>query len=296
MLTGCSDGTAPWSRASHTPACDECRITRTFTAWIDDDTAALTATAPVGDSLIVADSYAGLIRILSPDRTQTDSVSLPGGVRIRALSVLRWPERLAFSGIALGRSDLFRATVRDGFLVIDTSFRPPDVMAAVRAPDYRLFQRGETLWAVEAGSYTILQFDSAGALVSRVVRSPRWFAKPGGRPSGGHRSTVRAVSVDERGRLWVYSTQPTDSARVAWRSREARRAGGTVQADAEDLYETIIEVLDADARTLIAHGRIAAEVAGVTPDGQALIRQRSDDGSMALSVQQLQLRDPGSGR
>jgi hypothetical protein len=87
-------------------------------------------TAVGADSLIVADNEAGLLRVFGADRVQTDSVRLPDGVRIRALRALEWPARLVFSGYALGRHDLFRAEVSEGFLIIDRQFRLPENVAA----------------------------------------------------------------------------------------------------------------------------------------------------------------------
>lgn len=253
------------------------------------DRPAFSAVTAVGaDSLIGADNEAGLLRVFGADRVQSDSVRLPDRVRIRALSALEWPGRLVFSGYALGRPDLFRAEVSEGFLIIDRQFRLPENVAAYgRRPDYHFAEtRNGDLWVVEARSYTLLKLDANGALMHRVARNPDWFDEA----TAGFRAAVRALSVDEEDRVWVYTMKPTDRAGPAWRSREARRAGGTLPLGPDEIYDTVIEVLDPSGRDVIARGSVSAWLAGILPDGRALFYSTDADGTSHLSVQQLRLK------
>jgi hypothetical protein len=247
-----------------------------------------TVTAVGVDSFIVADNEAGLLRVFGADRVQADSVQLPDRVRIRALRALEWPGRLVFSGYALGRHDLFRAAVSEGFLIIDRQFRLPETIAADgRQPDYQLAEtRNGELWVAEARSYTLLKLDANGELLHRVARNPDWFAEA----TAGFRPAVRALSVDEEGRVWVFATKPTDRAGPAWRSREARRAGGTLPLGPDEMYDTVIEVLGPRGRDVIARGSVSAWLAGILPDGRALFYSADADGTPHLSVQELRLK------
>jgi hypothetical protein len=238
--------------------------------------------------LIVVDNEAGMLRVFGADRVQTDSIRLPDDVRIRELSVSQWPRRLIFSGYALGRNDLFRAQVSEGYLIIDREFRlPEDVAADGRQPNYRLAEtRGGDLWVVEARNYALLKLDANGALMRRVVRNPDWFVEA----TAGFRPEVRALSVDDEGRVWVYVMKPTDRAGPAWRSREARRAGGTLPLGPDEMYHTVVEVLDPRGREVLARGSVAAWLAGVLPDGRALFYSAAAAGTPHLSVQELRLK------
>jgi hypothetical protein len=257
-----------------------------------EGTPAFNAVVALGDSLVVADNRAGLLRVFGTHRAQVDSVQLPRNVRVEALSVGRWPDTIVFAGHALGRGDLFRAAVSDGFLVIDREFRSPGVPSGVRTPAYRLFHdRDGGLWAVEGQSYALLQFDTLGALVGRTVRSPAWFAKPARRPRGRLRSSVRAVAVDDQRRLWVYSAIATDTAALAWRSPEARRAGGTMALGMEELYDTVIEVLEPRTERLLARGRMPGWFVDVIPGGRAVVYARRDGRPPRLYVYDLYVHE-----
>ena len=247
-----------------------------------------TVTAVGADSLIMADHEAGLLRVFGADRVQTDPVRLPDHVRIHALRALEWPGRLVFSGYALGRHDVFRAEVSEGFLIIDRQFRlPEDVAADGRQPDYHLAEtRDGDLWIAEARSYTLLKLDANGELIHRVARNPEWFDEA----TAGFRPAVRAISVDEKDRVWVYTMKPTDRAGPAWRSREARRAGGTLPLGPDEMYDTVIEVLDPRGRDVIARGSVSAWLAGILPDGRALFYTADADGTRHLSVHELRLK------
>jgi hypothetical protein len=253
------------------------------------DRPTFSAVAAVGaDSLIVADNEAGLLRVFGADRVQTGSVRLPDDVRMRALRALEWPGQLIFSGYALGRHDLFRSEVSEGFLIIDRQFRLPENVAADgRQPDYQVAEtRNGDLWVVEARSYTLLKLGANGELLHRVDRNPGWFDEA----TAGFRPAVRALSVDEEDRVWVYTMTPTDRTGPAWRSREARRAGGTLPLGPDEMYDTVIEVLDPRGHDVIARGSVSAWLAGILPDGRALFYSADADGTPQLSVQQLRLK------
>jgi hypothetical protein len=262
-------------------------------SWSGGDGRGLThdAIAVAGvDSFLVADNRAGMFRLFDGAGSVIDSVSLPAGVRVSSLLVLQWPTRVIFSGRALGRSGLFEATFDDGFAVLDRSFRPPPPPRHVRAPNYRLARGSNAgFWAMEASSYVLLEYDAAGERARRVTRRPGWFHTPGRRPRGRMPATVRALHQDADGRLWIYSAVPNARAGPAWRSPEARRAGGTMPFGVEELYDTVVEVRDAHGMDVLAYGRLPGYLAGLLPDGRALLFAPQTDGRSRLSVQLLRL-------
>jgi hypothetical protein len=242
------------------------------------------------DSFLVADNRAGMFRLFDGDGSVIDSVSLPTGVRVSSLLVLQWPTRVIFSGRALGRNGLFQATIDDGFIILDRAFRPPPPPRHVRAPNYRLARSSDAgFWAMEAGSYVLLEYDAAGERARRVTRRPRWFHTTGRRPRGRMPATVRALHQDAHGHLWIYSAVPNEQAGPAWRSLEARRAGGTMSYGVEELYETVVEVRDAHGMDVLAYGRLPGYLTGLLPDGRALLFVSQPDGRARLSVQLLRL-------
>jgi hypothetical protein len=262
-------------------------------SWSGGDGRGLThdAIAVAGvDSFLVADNRAGKFRLFDGAGSVIDSVSLPAGVRVSSLLVLQWPARVIFSGRALGRNGLFQATIDDGFAVLDRSFRPPPPPRRVRAPNYRLARSSNAgFWAMEASSYVLLEYYAAGERARRVSRRPGWFHTTGRRPRGRMPATVRALHQDADGRLWIYSAVPNARAGPAWRSPEARRAGGTMSFGVEQLYDTVVEVRDAHGMDVLAYGRLPGYLAGLLPDGRALLFAPQPDGRSRLSVQLLRL-------
>jgi hypothetical protein len=242
------------------------------------------------DSFLVADNRAGMFRLFGGDGSVIDSAMLPPGVRVGSLSVLQWPTRVIFSGRALGRSGLFQATIDDGFTILDRAFRAPRPPRHGRVANYRLARSGAAgFWAVEASSYVLLEYDAASERARRVTRRPDWFHTTGRRPRGRMPATVRALWQDAQGHLWIYSVVPNARAGPAWRSLEARRAGGTMPFGVEELYVTVVEVLDAHSMDVLARGRLPGYLASLLPDGRALVYAKQPEGPARLSVQLLRL-------
>jgi hypothetical protein len=263
------------------------------TTWSGGDERGLMydAVAMAGvDSFVVADNRAGMVRLYGGNGAVVDSASLPPGARVGSLLVLQWPGRVIFSGRALGRSGVFQATIDDGFVILDRTFRPPRPPRHVRAPNYRLARSGDAgFWAMEAGSYTLHEYDAAGRQVRRVTRRPGWFPATGRRPRGRMPATVRALRQDVDGHVWIYSVAPNARAGPAWRSLEARRAGGTMPFGVEELYDTVVEVRDVRDMSVMARGRVPGYLVDLLPDARAVLFATQPDGRARLSVQLLRL-------
>ena len=243
------------------------------------------------DSVALIDNTAGVIRIVSNSETPPDSVLLPPNATVRSMLAHRWPDQLLFSGHAAGHDGVFLAGVREGLLIIDSQLQIPNAMSTVRAPSYVISAAApHGTWAVEIHSYDALLIGADGSVAGRIERDPDWFGKPShGRAKGGLRSTVVSAWADDRGHLWVYSIRPTPGAGAVWRSREARRPGGTVSEGLTDLYETVVEVLNVSDGAVLADGLIPAYIVGTTADGRAVFQQQDTAGRTTISIQRLQL-------
>lgn len=260
-----------------------------------DSAGPITSVASIGgDSIVLV--RRDLLRIVEPARTRIDSVQLPAGTSVQTLHVIRWPDRIMFSGRAAGRSGIFMARIDSGFFVIDPNFRPPPTPRNVRGPEYRFARTREGgVRAVEIHTYEMLEFSDTGELLSKHQRNPSWFEKPArGRARGGMRSSVAGLWIDPDGRLWVYSRKATPVAGVVWRSEEARRPGGTVTAPIDAMYDIIVEVLDPRGRKLLATGRIPEHLVSLMTDGRVVLLRNDPAAGVRLSVQQLRLQEDAS--
>lgn len=267
--------------------------TRRGTLSIDADGQAVepSAMAAFGaDSLLIVSEARGTIAVFGPARSMADIARVPANVRIRNLAVMQWPDRLVFSGSALGRDDIFMARIEDGFLIVDRDFPPAAARAQPRS-GARVFAAGDVLWIGERNSYRLIGVDAAGRVVRDRTGSPKWFGVTRGRPRGRMRASLHGVLQAPNGRIWTYSRRPTAHAARVWRSPEARMPGGVVTDGVETLYDTVVEVLDDEARKVVARGSIAAYLVSVLPDGRAALYTRGSDGTPRLTVERLRLHD-----
>lgn len=153
-------------------------------------------------------------------------------------------------------------------------------------------------WKANGKAYELTLFNAAGAVLQRYERTVDWF--PANVPITGAFNAVRPpariadLSVGADGRIWVLirrahpdwkPTAPAGGPQLA-----PMRPGGLPSASSfNDLFETVLEVLDQDSGRLLASRVLPGSYRGFV-DGQHIAEIfDDDDGHITLKVWQMDL-------
>lgn len=231
-----------------------------------------------GDSTLVMDAGNRRLAILDAALNVARTARLPviggwfGAVGEGGLLVL--------SGIP-GRTaeSLDRVFLLDSSLSIERSFMP----APARGLDTRIESLRRRLAVAKSGvvavshwsRYAIEVWRADGTHEKTLVREVDWFpADEVGRDgSSGPISPVQeAPRIDEDGRLWTVTHVRDEDWEESFgpaRTRAGRSATGLSKANRDDLYDSVIEVVDLESGRLIASRRVDAHVAFISNAGHA---------------------------
>lgn len=264
-----------------------------------------------GDSMLVVDNALARATVIGPDLSASRSIRLPGEMIVQG-SVVSWPEEIVVNGI-------FRDTARVGWPLHVLSFAggtarvarsfganrgelrpgPPDPL--VRALSSA--SRG-TVWSGEKLRYRLMEWGPTEGLVRMLERSPVWFSGQSsgerllGTPSTPPPPAVLYTEMDDSGRLWVFVRVAAPTWQIGWpRSVPAEAmevSVGDIRIDR--LFETRIEVIDPAAARVVARYELAPYVVGALRGGRAAFYTPAADGTPRISVVQLVLSGPDSGR
>jgi hypothetical protein len=117
-------------------------------------------------------------------------------------------------------------------------------------------QGGGEVWVVHPDEYRIERWTLDGEKVREWNRTPSWL-EPGqegwvlapGRPPP---TRIQAVAEDGEGRLWVLAHVPGEDWESALLEREGPEGPVYEPRDFERLFDTVVEVIDADGRLLVS--------------------------------------------
>lgn len=231
------------------------------------------ATHRAGDILLLASNEGWLYR-LAPSGTTYDSVRLPiqgasvvpfgsDGIVVHALT-----GDPALAGLPLHAFDV------DGRHL--GSFDGDSAVVDPRRPFmlHRLIGPGKdaAVWSAHANEYVLRRFTQPGT-EERVLKREAdqyqpWMRQAEGEPWATRPSwQVRAVREDSRGLLWITLLVPD----VNWRPDPAADRGPLLidARDAQDLFDSVVEVIDIESAQLIASQRIPWILSGFSGDRQA---------------------------
>jgi hypothetical protein len=268
-------------------------------AFISDDDAADSSairsiadlTFAGADSVLVVDSAAHRLVVLDRGGDALRHVLLPSAARIRAAVVVDWPDRVVVAGRVGAGSGVFAASVRGDHVVVRRdSYSAAEPPASHR---YHLPPRfNGPVWAIDDAG-TLSRWDETGRVRTQVgrVRGGNAIGASIGRGSARRSARIHAVSEDSDGRLWVYSRVATEAAPSAWRSLEARRAGGRIEAGMERLYHTQVHVLEPMSMRVLGRGLIRAWLVSAVSGSSAVFRADGADGMPVTRVYELVLDD-----
>jgi hypothetical protein len=217
-----------------------------------------------GDTIHVLDNSLSRWTLFSPDLTYVRSV--PTSFAIQSAPVLLVPsgELLVAQDLSHDSTRAFPLHVIDRSGASSRSFGPlavgyrrdlSDVLRRSLAPGVN----GE-VWAAHRARYRIDLVDpTTGALVRKLEREASWFPPTdlivslGASAEEPPRARVFDLMVDAAGLLWTRISVPD----ARWRSAVVQRDETHIDiVDETRYYDTIIEVLDPEARTLLASARL----------------------------------------
>ena len=245
--------------------------------------------AAAGNSMLVAEED-GLVTVFGPDFDYVRRFRLP--MRVSEIAVLRWP-----GSVLVGGS--YRSPQGIGFplhlvdmsaesAVVDRSFGPdPDGELRPRwewALDQRLgVPNGGTIWAADRYRYRLTSWTSDGELLDSIMRDPSWFSglSPGaiGLPDKPPDPEMIGAIPDTTGHLWVFSHVPGPRWRAAWAERVERYGApppgasevpGRMVPPSNELYSTMVEVLDLKSQRVVVRENIDKYIFGVLPGPRAI--------------------------
>jgi hypothetical protein len=133
-----------------------------------------------------------------------------------------------------------------------------------------------------------------GAISMQFERWPEWFREPSrmsaGGPSMPPSPSVKAISEDGSGRVWVVSLVPSPHWKSAWTS--SARPGAEISArllDASALFDAIIEVIDVRSRRVVTRHRTSEQIIGALPGGRVIVYHTDDTGRGGVRIVQLEV-------
>lgn len=258
-----------------------------------------------GDSMLVFDSRGGRAVVLAPDLRAVRYIAMP--VPVDGAIVLAWPQRVLIQArIPIGD--------RQGFPlhVLDMSGRTAVFQASLTSDGRRptlpgrgnplprhLFARSSNggAWTAEQANYRISQWDSEANLVNAWTREAPWFYE--GPQSGSLRHVVQGMRQDDEGRIWVVIRAPRPDAaekveealsrapQVGSPGRSARPASALPPP--QELYDTIIEVLDLQSGRVLARQRLESVFLGLLPNSRAAVYYEDELGVPRVDIVSLTL-------
>lgn len=220
-----------------------------------------------GDSVLLIDHAEYRATVVGPDLQIVRTILLD--MVPQRTAVASWPDNVWMTGSwstpsSAGRP-LHRFRLGGAASVFVGSFGTgsDELRAGGMTPLLRLAQAaGGRLWTLERHSNLLTLWTASGQAVRTSRRQPAWFKpnanQPMGNPTTPPSATVRLISEDASGYLWIVAETPSPDWTAAWENFPVNPSGGrgevsTRSIATDRLWKSRIEVLDA------ATGRLVAE-------------------------------------
>jgi len=215
-----------------------------------------------GDTVVVLDEAQKRIQVFGPDGQflrgfRTDARRLVTPLVGGGIAITRKPTDLDDPVVQFLTAG---GEVRTGFGT--TRWRPSDIDLT----EWLITSdRRGGVWTASSWEYALTRWDSDGNRVADFVRSAPWFPVQTEFPPGAYiteppPSLLTHIWEDERGLLWVFLQIPDED----WNPE----VGDRVNPDwYRDTWDTVVEVIDPEARQLVATGRFPAAVGRTCDSG-----------------------------
>jgi hypothetical protein len=254
------------------------------------------------DSVVVLDGQQRRGTVLDKQLRVVRTLVLP--LNVFSSVVVSWPSRIIGTGVASGPREagwplheLSFASGREGTITRsfgsgDGELRPDwgaRTHHSITTPKDAMF------WAAWAYGYVLTQFNLAGRPVRALARQPEWFREPSqpgiGTPTTPPPSRVADVAQDAQGFLWVFIRVPAKKWKAAWPSLPpGTREISTRRIAMQDLYDTVVEVIDARMARVVSRTMISGSYfVNTLPGMRAAMYDVDADGVEAVSIVSLAL-------
>jgi hypothetical protein len=246
--------------------------------------------------------------VSSPDLEFVRSVNLRGIRSVYDLAVVEWPGKIAINALQGSADyagwPLHFVSMVGPQVSIDASFGRTGGVLRPATPSRNgrgslmpemVLARGlavgpdGSLWASDVYDYTLASWSGDGVLVEQWRRSGPLLAEREqllgwniGTPDVPPDPETIAVRIDGEGRPWIYTHVPAPDWEAAWTEEIVRARsnptgfvgvrqgspGEPISPRHEDLYATMVEVLDTDEARVLAREVVPAFVIDVLHDGR----------------------------
>ncbi len=257
-----------------------------------------------GDSLLVLDECNRRASVLAADGRIARQVRTAQQFLFPVIR--RWPSDLVATGrvgtpaaagrplhaISLAAQDV---TVESSFGATATSQTPNNLANA-----YELVAADRTGGFVSSNPvrYEVHRWRAPGVLLQTLRREAGWFGNPSsgriGTPTEPPSPRLAGLHVDARGRIWSF----TRVAAPGWRRAWARFPAGAREADRSNLdrsllFDTVVEVIDADRKTVLVRDTLPGAVHHVLPgdDVRVLVQRPRAFDDPEILIETLSLRE-----
>ncbi|MGQ0561586.1 MAG: hypothetical protein ACT443_06910 [Gemmatimonadota bacterium] len=255
-----------------------------------------------GDSVVVVDNMNSRLTVLTPALVVHRTIPIDIGV-INSIRVLKWPTAVLInSDVATADRvgwPLHLASIVDKIALrrsfgLDAGEKrtigPFDFLHVLSTP------RRLEVWSAEVLQYRVARWSADGRLQEQLIRKPKWFSKRSEYRLGNHRTPppprILAIEADEYGRLWIFIAVAAREWREAWANiPTSAREAPVSKIDIEKLYCTVVEVLDPEAKAVIARTTLDGFVVGALPNRRAAIFRIADDKSPIIDVVQFDVQN-----
>lgn len=231
-----------------------------------------------GDTLLIIDRGVDRLPLWHDDRV-IRHIALPPAVTIHDAIVLDWPTRIFAVAFRGAERELLLLRSTDDRMVIDgtvalhgrSSLKNPNIVTLGNAV------RGG-VWLAQSRPGDLSRIAADGTVTSRIGWRPDWIERFGFPASP--RPYIAALREDDERRLWLFwrvAHAATGPALI-----DASRGAGPNQR--RDLFDTVVEVLDARAGRVLARGHVAGDLIDLLPDGRAWMYRRSAEDGDSVAI------------
>ena len=216
-----------------------------------------------GDSVVIIDSRNGRATVLDRALTARRHVMLPW--QVTNATAVSWPNAVLASAVTdqraaapeplqllslgapeatLTKSFGARVAPSGGFTMFSAQHR-----VALSAPG--------RVWAAWTQGYDFAEWTTDGTLIRAFQRRPTWFSNEApsrpGSPTRPPDSFVMGIERDGTGLLWVFMRTPKETWKEGWPAMQPGQMEVSSRTiDYGKLYATTIEVIDPDAKRVVA--------------------------------------------
>lgn len=248
-----------------------------------------------GDSVVVIDVQNNRATVFNRDLKYVRSIVYTHSVEYG--HALRWPDSVVMTGESYSPEaagwPLHIMSFSGNSVRVLKSFGPG-------SGDLRLGGGGDlrhelaklpdgTLLSATPASYDVFAWSGFGRQIDHLVRRPQWFVRDSKLGLGGPKKPplpeISGLWAGNPSAYWVVSRVPSKSWSKAWTG--IRPSGREIVGSSiafEELFDSIVEVIDPRDRTVLARKTVLGWIIGILP-GPRLVRYTADStGDLFLEI------------